>query len=240
MKVQAWPFLVSRNRYLGYQTVVAPSFMVEADISDLLANYVGGNPSDYPQYLELPKTKVGNVSVVYRVVPATSQGVVFRDESARPILWIEGVVLQASMKNITFSRDVLQEAHHRVEVDYREFWEQTNEGPVRHSQPFLLVIDSNQVASITLEHSSIPATPGYSTRDVEPRMEHTTTRPRSWYTAAVLLVLFIVSMVWGIVTSVQNRQLASQVHALQETIQALQKTPENFLPSRTVVPTPAR
>lgn len=238
MNIQAWPFLVSRNRYLGYQTVVAPSFMAEANMSSLLAHYVGSAPNDSPQYQELPKTKSGHLSVVYWVVTANDQDGVLRDEFGRPILWIEGVVLQDPVENITFSRDVLQEAHNRVVEDYKQFWEQTNDGPVRQSRPFVVTIDSSQHARIASEHSPTSVMQMASTTGVEPEITRVSMRNRSWYAAAVLLVLCIMSILWGVITSVQNRQLASQIHELEETIQALQQTPETSLPSMTVVPTP--
>ena len=235
MNIQAWPFLVSRNRYLGYQTVVAPGFMVEADITGLLANHVGGEPSDYPQYVELPRTKVGNLAVVYRVVRATDQDVVLRDESGRPILWIEGVVLQNPVKNITFPGDVLKEAHRRVESDYREFWEQINEGPVRRSLPFLLSIDPNQIAKVASAlpaaqpvrpgQLSIPATSVDSTMHTEPETNRPLMRPPSWYVAVALSLLFIASLLCGSIMFIKNDQLTSQVRDLQATVQALQTTP---------------
>ena len=43
MSIEAWPFLVSRNRYLDYRTVVAPKFICEAGISNLLARVADGD-----------------------------------------------------------------------------------------------------------------------------------------------------------------------------------------------------
>jgi hypothetical protein len=234
MNIQAWPFLVSRNRYLGYQTVVAPGFMVDANISGLLANQLGSEPSDYPQYVELPKTKVGSLFAVYRVVRASEQGVVYRDESGRPILWIEGVVLQEPAKNITFTGDVLMEAHRRVESDYRQFWEQAKAGPVRRSQPFSVAIDPNQIAmiastqptvrSVRPDQSSISGASIGSTVHTESGTGRAIRRPRSWYVAVALSALFIASLLWGSFMFIQNRQLTSQIRDLQATVQAQQTT----------------
>jgi hypothetical protein len=227
MNLQVWPFLVSRNRYLGYQTVVAPSFMVEANITGLLAHQVGGEPSDYPQYLELPKTKVGDLSAIYRIVRAADENMVFRDESGRPILWIEGVVLRELAQHITFSDDVLQEAHRRVESEYQQFWKQTSEGPVRRSTPFSIDIDSNHIASPKGQlswpgNSPMSAT---STEVIAPQelsTEPPLARSWLWYMAITLSVLLIASLLLSGFLFTRNRQLRSQVQDLQATIQALQ------------------
>jgi hypothetical protein len=227
MNLQVWPFLVSRNRYLGYQTVVAPSFMVEANITGLLAHQVGGEPSDYPQYLELPKTKVGDLSAIYRIVRAADENMVFRDESGRPILWIEGVVLRELAQHIAFSDDVLQEAHRRVESEYQQFWKQTSEGPVRRSTPFSIDIDSNHIAS-PKDQLSWPGnspTSATSTEAIAPQelsTEPPLARSWLWYMAITLSVLLIASLLLSGFLFMRNRQLRSQVQDLQATIQALQ------------------
>jgi hypothetical protein len=42
-EIQAWRFLVSRNQFLDYRTVVAPDFMCQANIASLLAKAAEGD-----------------------------------------------------------------------------------------------------------------------------------------------------------------------------------------------------
>jgi hypothetical protein len=122
MGVSAWPFLISRNRQLDYQVLVAPGFLVDAGIAGLLATRVGGDPTESPQYLELSRTKVGRIALFYRIIIATKGERVLRDAASRPIVWIEGLVMRGSQKEHPVSVRDLEEAHKRVEGVYWRFW----------------------------------------------------------------------------------------------------------------------
>jgi hypothetical protein len=140
MGVSAWPFLISRNRQLDYQVLVAPGFLVDAGIAGLLATRVGGDPTESPQYLELSRTKVGRIALFYRIIIATKGERVLRDAASRPIVWIEGLVMRGSQKEHPVSVRDLEEAHKRVEGVYWRFWNETTPVPVERSSAFAVPV----------------------------------------------------------------------------------------------------
>jgi hypothetical protein len=144
MNVSAWPFLVSRNRSLDYRTIVAPDFIVDANIAASLAKLVGGQPSVNPKYHDISDTKVGNITLLYRVVNAAEGKKVFEDGFGRPILWIEGIVLKGVRKDVAKPDEVLQEAHNRVKSPFLEFWDQTMDASIKRSEAFDLWVKDGQ------------------------------------------------------------------------------------------------
>jgi hypothetical protein len=117
---------------------MAPDFMVQAQIADLLANKAGGNVTEEPIYRNLSNAKIGNITLSYRVVVATREGAVFRDAFGRPILWVEGVVVKGRIHKGGRLREVLDEAHQRVEPVYTEYWESDGSAPVQSSSPIIM------------------------------------------------------------------------------------------------------
>ena len=136
MKANAWPFLVSRNRLLDYRVVEAPDFLVEAQIAKRLIKYVDANSKDSPTYCEVRDPEVGNITVVYHVVPAINGGQKFEDHVGRQILWIEGVVLKGTGITVLNADVVLSEAHEHVFETYRKFWHNAADATIKNSEPF--------------------------------------------------------------------------------------------------------
>lgn len=68
-EIQAWRFLVSRNQFLDYRTVVAPDFMCQVNIASLLAKTAEGDPisEDLAYYREIHGSKSGDLTIIYRV-----------------------------------------------------------------------------------------------------------------------------------------------------------------------------
>src|SRR4028118_1153524 len=77
MSIEAWPFLVSRNRYLDYRTVVAPKFICEAGISNLLARVADGDltQSGCAYTRRVQGSKAGDFSIIFQVVEATEKDI---------------------------------------------------------------------------------------------------------------------------------------------------------------------
>lgn len=151
MTIKAWPFLVGRNRNLGYQTIVSPSFLSERGMSMLLAEAAGGDDSGSNEalYREISGSSVGDISLVFRVVKATPQdyrlgkGEILRDSSGRPIRLIEGFVMQGHHPMINVTQEDLQTAHELVKEAYHVFWQADNAFKVSPSLPFNLLREND-------------------------------------------------------------------------------------------------
>ena len=160
MNIKVWPFLISRNKTLGYFTIAAPEFLIENKLSMLLAEVAGGELTEqgYASYREIHGSPVGNLTLVFRVVRAEKRFIgekeegVLRDYHGRIIDWIEGVVLRDIMPKVVITDNVLQSAHIEVEKWYREFWkETTNFFITKPSQSFSLELNSHEDGQLILK-----------------------------------------------------------------------------------------
>jgi hypothetical protein len=131
MSIQAWPFLVSRNSYLDYRTIVAPDFICREEISSLLARVAEGNLTEqgFALYRIVYGSKANDFTIVFRVVRATKKEIgqlsgdeVLKDQFGREIHLIEGIVLR-DVSEMSIPKEVLDQAHLQLTESYRQFWD---------------------------------------------------------------------------------------------------------------------
>lgn len=128
---QAWSFLVSRNQYLDYRTIVAPDFIFNADVSIILAKVAIGEVSkpETAYYQEIDHPSVGKLTLIFRVILATgdntglSETGVLTDGFGRKICLIEGIVIKEFQPNFRLSQTILEGIHELLMECYRKFWE---------------------------------------------------------------------------------------------------------------------
>jgi WD40 repeat protein len=161
MDIQAWPFLVSRNQYLDYRTVVAPRFMCEVSVANLLARAAGGKPTQqgHAIYRKIQGSKVGNIALVFRIVEINKkelysheQDEILKDPFGREISLIEGIVIKES-DDIAVAQEDIEEAHIRLLDYYRKFWEHSDpfQAPIQSLEPFYLRSDNEARYLLTLD-----------------------------------------------------------------------------------------
>ncbi|RCJ42186.1 hypothetical protein A6770_08215 [Nostoc minutum NIES-26] len=155
--IQAWGFLVSRNQYLDYRTVVAPNFMCQSGTSSVLAKAAGGDLTQKGSavYRKIEHPKLGHLTLVFRVIEATVKDTgiagngVLKDSFGREIRLIEGIVLKEIMPDIVVTEDIivtegnLEEIHKQLVEYYREFWDYSTPKPAIPSEPFNLPENSS-------------------------------------------------------------------------------------------------
>lgn len=116
---QAWGFLVSRNQYLDYRTVVAPNFVCQAAASSILAKATEGDLTEqgFAVYREIHNSKVGDITLVFRVIEATAEDTgiegngVLKDSFGREIYLIEGIVLTGITPDVVVNQETIEEVH---------------------------------------------------------------------------------------------------------------------------------
>lgn len=159
--VQAWGFLVSRNQYLDYRTVVAPDFMCEAGASSILAKAAEGDVTEegFATYREIHNSRVGNITLVFRVIEATAENTevsgsgVLKDSFGRDIYLIEGIAVAELIQNIIVTQETLEDNHKYLIKCYREFWDCTTPSPAIQSKPFSLSFD--EISSKCLKYNKL-------------------------------------------------------------------------------------
>ncbi len=167
MSDKVWPFLVSRNKNLGYRTVVAPDFLVSEKMHMLLAEVAGGELTreGFAIYREVHGSPFGELTLVFRVVRADKRFLgdeeegVLRDYHGRPIDFIEGVVLlQAPVSDLVFTDNLFLKAHTQLEKPYQEFWkDETSLFTVQPSEAISLAHEGKALA--LLEESPFNISP---------------------------------------------------------------------------------
>ncbi|OYD93170.1 hypothetical protein CDG76_20990 [Nostoc sp. 'Peltigera membranacea cyanobiont' 210A] len=148
--IQAWGFLVSRNQYLDYRTVVAPNFMCQAGASSILAKAAEGDLTENGSvvYREIYDSKVGDFTIVFRVIEATAEDTgipgngVLKDTFGREIYLIEGIVLRELMPDIIVTQDNIEKVHKHLVKFYYEFWDCTTPASAFSSEHLSLQIDN--------------------------------------------------------------------------------------------------
>ncbi|BAY09902.1 hypothetical protein [Calothrix sp. NIES-2098] len=132
MMTQAWPFLISRNQSVDYNTVVAPDFITQAKIRSLLLKVSDDELAEDGEVSIrwVHGSPVGDFTVVFRVSQAKKRDIgksendILRDPFGREIYLIEGLVfletpdeLHGKIKQIH-----LDLAHRELKEKYKEFW----------------------------------------------------------------------------------------------------------------------
>jgi WD40 repeat protein len=139
MKVSIDPFLVSRNHYLDYRTVVAPNFLLESGMSSLLARITEGDLTlpETAIYREVKSSSVGTFAVIFQVVKATQADIgyesdeILKDPFGREIYLIEGFVVRESYQNPLFSSTIMSAVHKCIMEAYQQFWQLTEPAPAQ-------------------------------------------------------------------------------------------------------------
>ncbi len=211
MSIAAWPFLVGRNRTLGYQVVVSPQFLSVSALSYLLTQIAGGDesPPAGATAREIHIRGAGKISVIFRVVKPQAQEYdvgdtdVLRDAGGRPIRLIEGFVVQGGikqLKKIILTQEDLQMVHDQVKEAYRAFWSADEIVSEWASMPFDLKTPTSADDQITLQVETpleVPRPPGRR-RVTDPSMSNRPSRRLQVIIAAsfILLVLIAVAIIY--------------------------------------------
>jgi len=150
-EIQAWRFLVSRNQFLDYRTVVAPDFMCQVNIASLLAKTAEGDPisEDHAYYRKIYGSKSGNLTIIYRVREAQARDIshdaegALKDSFGREIYFIEGIVLKGIQTSLAITLESLEFNHQQLVDDYRDFWEWVSPQPAIPSEMTVLELKGN-------------------------------------------------------------------------------------------------
>jgi WD40 repeat protein len=146
MSIQAWSFLVSRNPYIDYRTIVAPDFICAAGIPNLLARAADGELTEIGHAIcrRIEGSDVEDFTIIFRVIEAkgdyinsTERNNILKDSFGREIYLIEGLVVKGTDK-VSITNEDMENAHEQVKASYQKFWEYTDIPMVESSSCFSL------------------------------------------------------------------------------------------------------
>ena len=151
MSIEVWPFLVSRNRYIDYRTIVAPDFICDAKIANLLARAAEGELTEPGQGIirQVIGSKARDFTIAFRVIKAiekdinpTGENNFLKDQFGREIYLFEGIVARGIREDFFVSDRNFQKAHYQLTTCYQKFWDLVSPSPAIPSQLFPLDMDS--------------------------------------------------------------------------------------------------
>ena len=154
--METWPFLVSRNPYLDYRTIVAPDFICQKGIPNLLARVAEGDLTEQGSAIcrTVYGSKADDFTIIFRVVRATKKEIglpggdeVLKDQFGREIYLIEGIVLR-DVGEVAIPQKVLDEAHLQLTESYRQFWNSIEPPPVIPSSSFRVLSGTENLLQI--------------------------------------------------------------------------------------------
>jgi hypothetical protein len=202
--VNGWPFLVARGRRVGYRTVLAPDFLVQARQHHLLADHVGGEPpgSGGDSVVEVRSTDHGPLVVTYREESAPAAELVpgsdpdtLRDRHGRPLELLYGVVTGSPAAPV--ERRELDVARTAAIEAYRRFLADEEGAEVQAAPGFAMDAVPPQPSrppapSIARSDGPIPPRPRTLELPAPPP------RPRrAWIVVAVALVVVVAAVLLG-------------------------------------------
>lgn len=158
MIIEAWPFLVSRNTYLDYRTVIAPDFICDAGISSLLARVAEGELTKPNELIvrKIVNTKSGDFTIVFQVVIAKEKDIYSEggnkelvDQFGREIYLFNGIFINGIGDDFVYiSEKDIEIAYEKSVEAYREFWNLVKpESAILSSQFSIEKINTDQALS---------------------------------------------------------------------------------------------
>ncbi len=163
MSIETWSFLVGRNQYIDYRTIVAPGFLCKADLSNVLARVVEGdvNKPGEAFFRLVEGFKVGTITIVFQVVEAKEKDInskggdtLLTDCFGREIYLIKGFVFKGNYKkdDIKVSQtDINNVYHEELMRIYGEFWKKdTTPPPPTDSKCFDLKNKNSKILDLKL------------------------------------------------------------------------------------------
>ena len=138
---------------MDYRALVVPPSILENEASVILRNAVSelsAQPDSSAIYREIHNLPGGNVTLIFRVIPAEKRFVglpgsdPLSDRVRRPIEIFEGLVVEGLFPHITITKEDFQIVHEQIEPIYKNFWEKgRREFPTKPSHFFFLSSESN-------------------------------------------------------------------------------------------------
>jgi len=125
--------------------------MCQANIGSLLAKAAEGDRTndDSIYYREIHSSKVGDLTIIYRVIEAQARDInpeidgALKDSFGREIYLIEGIVVKGIKLFISITFENLELNHQQLINDYRNFWEWVSPQPSILSEVTILEGEGN-------------------------------------------------------------------------------------------------
>lgn len=123
--LETWPFLITRNKQLGYRPVVAPDFLVQTKSTFILSDAAGGDNTDpdYAIYRQIHSTDTGDLTIVFRVTDAVHNKELLCDTFGRRISWIAGLVFKGRVEELKVTKIQIEKVQDSVLEAFAQFWQ---------------------------------------------------------------------------------------------------------------------
>jgi hypothetical protein len=194
MAARAWPYAIARGKLAGFQAIVVPDFLADANEAYLLEYASRAEAGTEPGELivrAVDGSATGPVTIAYRIAEATAEryglegGGPLRDRAGRDIRVFEGLVLRLPARRVEGVRIIeadMDGVTTRIAPAFRRLWMAAD------------AIQADRSTEISLG-SARPASPALSSSPVQPE---TWSRGRIRLTVAVVAVLVVVGLSFAV------------------------------------------
>lgn len=145
MKIKAWPFLIGKNRQVGYRPVVVPDILYAANIPGRLDELRSNQLIEKPICKVIQIQAIGTVTVIYRVVYKTDSDRLYTDLQNRPILWSEGLLIEGNFADLELPPGVFQFLHQQLDAIAAKFYSDGQDAKTINAPPFEIELSARQV-----------------------------------------------------------------------------------------------
>jgi hypothetical protein len=152
--MKIWPFLITRNKTLGYQVVVAPDFLVEAHMTSVLLYVTEGDLLEtseaYARQI-IDEQHSQTVTVIYQIRNAKNdRGEVRKDGFGRTVTETIGLVLPEKLSSSVIPTHILDQLSQTLEESIQQFWLAETHFPVLKASALEWPLQIDDTACYTL------------------------------------------------------------------------------------------
>lgn len=212
-RLEAWPFLVGRNAILDYRPILVPGFLsndsgkiqdtasIDHDSSSFKTDYISDK-------------KYGNLTFVYRSVPAEENGEILVDAYNRPIYLVEGFVVKNKHVKIEEAQQFFQKVEPTINRAFRKFWGLTEAPHATVSEPCFMNVTATEIKNVAPDRHETARAPTLYT-EVPPTTSKATSNYKFRYIAVIgiiALAMYIIPVSDNIELAADNKSKVEKVH----------------------------
>jgi len=148
MKVRVWPFLVGKNKQLGYRPVVVPDILHAARIPGRVDEFRSNQLIETPLCKVIQTQELGPLTAIYRVAYLKDAGQMYVDLQNRPILWTEGVIFKGIYPDMELPVGAFKSIQQQLDQQANKFYLDGGNAKIINSRALEIDYSEEQISKI--------------------------------------------------------------------------------------------
>ncbi len=140
MRIDAWPFLISRNQSIDYTAIVAPEFLVNAHCEEKIINFLDDDDDVLDKPL-ISQDEENDITLIYHAIPAKGD-INYKDTVGRQIYRYEGVIIKGLNRTFDNPQEIISNAQKLLDKEFKKFWDLAAKPTIKTLRSFPIYIDN--------------------------------------------------------------------------------------------------